>query len=131
MSPFPLKERLKQFRAEAYTIYLELRDPRTPWYAKLLIVFLLLYILSPIDIVPEVVPVLGVIDDIVVVSAGIWLLLRLIPRQVHDECRQRAITEVEEVAKNQIIQIIFIIILILSWIATLYFIIKLISKLIH
>lgn len=129
MSPFPLKERLKQFRAEAYTIYLELRDPRTPWYAKLLILFLLLYILSPIDIVPEVIPILGVLDDIVIVSAGIWLLLHLIPHQVHDECRQRAATEVEEVAKNWIIRAIFIIILIASWIATLYFIIKLISKL--
>jgi uncharacterized membrane protein YkvA (DUF1232 family) len=129
MSPFPLKERLKQFRTEAYTIYLELLDPRTPWYAKLLILFLLLYILSPIDIVPEPIPVIGVIDDIVVVSAGIWLLLHLIPRQVHDECKQRATTEVEEVAKNWVVRAIFIIILIASWIATLYFIMKLISKL--
>lgn len=128
---FNLKERLRQFRTEAYTIYLELRDPRTPWYARLLILFLLLYILSPIDIVPEVIPAIGVIDDIVIVSAGIWALFLLIPKQVYDECRQRAASEAQEVFKKPIVQAVFITIIVLSWIATLYFIIKLISKLTH
>jgi len=124
--PFSIKKALKDLRREAYTLYLELRDPRTPWYAKLLILFLLIYILTPIDIIPDPIPVIGVMDDMVVVSAGIWLLLRMIPIQIHDECEKRAATEVEEVAKNWIVRTVFILIMILSWIGAIYITIKLI-----
>jgi uncharacterized membrane protein YkvA (DUF1232 family) len=65
------------------------RDPRTPWYARLLAVAIVAYALSPIDLIPDFVPVLGYLDDLILVPAGLWFALRLIPAEVMEEHRQR------------------------------------------
>lgn len=68
------------------------RDSRTPWYAKALAVFVAAYALSPIDLIPDFIPVIGYLDDLILVPAGIWLCLKLIPPDVMAEHR-RAVSE--------------------------------------
>ena len=63
-----------------------LRHPRTPWYAKAIGVVTLLYALSPIDLVPDFIPIVGHVDDLILIPLGIWLTVRLIPRAVWAEC---------------------------------------------
>jgi uncharacterized membrane protein YkvA (DUF1232 family) len=75
--------------------WLAARDPRVPWYAKLLALVVAGYALSPIDLVPDFIPVLGLIDDLVLVPAGLWLVLRLIPEELVAELRVEASRRVE------------------------------------
>ncbi len=66
------------------------RDPRTPLLAKALAGAVAAYALSPIDLIPDFIPVLGLFDDLLILPAGIWLALRLVPPEVLLECRERA-----------------------------------------
>ena len=70
-------------------LYLAARHPLTPWYAKLLAAVVVAYALSPIDLIPDPVPVLGYLDDLVLLPLGLWLTIRLIPPQVWSECEAR------------------------------------------
>lgn len=67
-----------------------MRDPRTPWYARALGVLVIAYATSPIDLIPDFIPVLGYLDDLILVPAGIALTLRLVPAQVLEEARAKA-----------------------------------------
>jgi uncharacterized membrane protein YkvA (DUF1232 family) len=87
------KMRARQLQAEVYALYLASRDPRVPWYAKAVAVCVVGYALSPIDLIPDFIPVLGYLDDLVLVPLGIALALRLIPSAVMVECRERARAE--------------------------------------
>ena len=87
-----LKRRTRLLKAETYGLYLAARDPRTPWYAKLLVAGIVAYALSPIDLIPDFIPVLGYVDDLVLIPLGILLALKLIPPQVMAEGRARAQT---------------------------------------
>ncbi len=80
----------RALKRELYALYLASRDPRTPWYAKAAIAGVLAYALSPIDLIPDFIPVLGYLDDLVLLPAGIWVALRLIPPAVMAESRARA-----------------------------------------
>ena len=80
----------RALKRELYALYLASRDPRTPWYAKAAIAGVLAYALSPIDLIPDFIPVLGYLDDLVLLPAGIWVALRLIPSAVMAESRARA-----------------------------------------
>ena len=81
-------------RRETVAVYLAIRDPRTPWIAKLIGGLVVAYAASPIDLVPDFVPVLGLPDDLLIVPAGLWLTVRLIPKEILDEARARADAEV-------------------------------------
>jgi len=72
------------------------RDPRTPWYAKALLAGSVAYLLSPIDIIPDFIPVIGHLDDLLIVPLGVWLAYRLVPREVWQEHRARAGRKPEE-----------------------------------
>jgi len=87
------KARARHLRAEVYALYLAYRDPRVPWYAKLLAVCVVGYALSPIDLIPDFIPVLGYLDDLVLIPLGVALALWMIPPAVMDECRARARSE--------------------------------------
>jgi uncharacterized membrane protein YkvA (DUF1232 family) len=87
------KKRAEALRRETYALYLAYRDPRTPWYAKLLAICVVAYAASPIDLIPDFIPVLGYADDLVIVPLGIALCLRLVPGEVMEECRRRAASE--------------------------------------
>ena len=85
-----LRERAHGLRVDAHAVWLSVRDPRVPWYAKLLGLIVTGYALSPIDLVPDFIPVLGLLDDLILIPAGIWLMLRLIPAEVFAEHRATA-----------------------------------------
>ncbi len=71
-------------------MYLAYRDPRVPWYARLFAACVVAYAFSPIDLIPDPIPVLGYLDDLVLIPLGIWLVLKLIPPEVMVDCRARA-----------------------------------------
>ena len=85
-----LRRRARSLRRETYVLYLACRDPRTPWYAKALAGGVVAYALSPIDLIPDFIPVLGYLDDLVLVPIGIAAALRLVPDAVLAECREKA-----------------------------------------
>jgi uncharacterized membrane protein YkvA (DUF1232 family) len=91
-----LKARARQLQTETYALYLAYRDPRVPWYARALAVCVVGYALSPIDLIPDFIPVLGYLDDLVLIPLGIALALRLIPPAVMVECRARARSELAD-----------------------------------
>ena len=85
-----LKQRSRNLKAETFSLYLAARDPRTPWYAKLLVAGIVAYAFSPIDLIPDFVPVLGYLDDLILIPIGIALAMKLVPHSVLAECRARA-----------------------------------------
>ena len=91
-----LKERAGRLKVETFALYLAARDPRTPWYAKLLIMGVVAYALSPVDLIPDFIPVLGYLDDIILIPIGISLALRLVPPTVMSECRAEASRSLEK-----------------------------------
>lgn len=80
----------KKIQNDMYAIYFACKDPRVPWYAKALAVMVVAYLLSPVDLVPDFIPVLGYLDDLVIVPLGIALVIKLVPKGILAECRQRA-----------------------------------------
>ena len=79
-------------KRESVTLALAMRHPKTPWYAKAVGVVVVAYALSPIDLIPDFIPVLGLLDDLLLVPLGIALVIKLTPREVMAECRERAET---------------------------------------
>ena len=84
------RTRAHLLKREVFTLYFACRDTRVPWYAKAVAACVVAYALSPIDLVPDFIPVLGYVDDLVLVPLGIKLVLALIPDDVLAECRRRA-----------------------------------------
>ena len=84
------KERARQLKRELYVLLLAYKDPRVPWYARLFVLGLLAYGFSPLDLIPDFVPVLGYLDDLILLPLGIVLALKLIPPAVLQESRARA-----------------------------------------
>ena len=87
-----LKARARELKQEAYIIYLAARDPRTPWYVRALIFFVVAHTFSPIDLIPDFIPVLGYLDDLIITPGGLWLAVRLIPPHVMADARTAAAT---------------------------------------
>lgn len=84
------KQRARQLKLETYTLYLAYKDPRVPWYARLFAACVVAYAFSPIDLIPDPIPVLGYLDDLVLVPLGIVLAVKMIPQPVLAECREKA-----------------------------------------
>ena len=87
-----LKQQAKVLKNELRALYLAYQDPRVPWYAKLVVACVVAYALSPIDLIPDPIPVLGYLDDLILIPLGIKLALKMIPAQVMAECRMQAQT---------------------------------------
>jgi len=85
-----LKARACALKNEAFAVYLAAKDPRTPWYAKALIFFVVAHTFSPIDLIPDFIPILGYLDDLIITPGGLWLAVRLIPPEVLAEARATA-----------------------------------------
>jgi len=84
------REWARRLKRDVVALWLGARDPRVPWHAKLLAAAVAAYALSPIDLIPDFVPVLGYLDDLLIVPAGVWLAVRLIPGPVMADLRLRA-----------------------------------------
>jgi uncharacterized membrane protein YkvA (DUF1232 family) len=92
------KRRARRLKAQTYTLYLAYRHPRTPWYAKVFAALIVGYVFSPIDPIPDFIPGVGLLDEMVVVPIGILIAAKMIPPDVVAECREKA-REVEEGVK--------------------------------
>ena len=84
------KHKAKRLKVEVYALYLAYRDPRVPLHARIFAACVVGYAFSPIDLIPDFIPVLGYLDDLILVPLGILLALRMIPAEVMAECRVRA-----------------------------------------
>jgi uncharacterized membrane protein YkvA (DUF1232 family) len=84
------KQRVKALKSETYALYLAAKDPRVPWHAKVLIIFVVAHTLSPIDLIPDFIPILGYLDDLIIAPLGIAIAIKLIPSEVLLECREQA-----------------------------------------
>jgi len=85
-----LKEWAQSIKREVHAVYLAARDPETPWYAKALALFIAAYALSPIDLIPDFIPILGYLDDIILLPLGVMLVVRLVPPEVMARARAAA-----------------------------------------
>jgi uncharacterized membrane protein YkvA (DUF1232 family) len=77
-------------KREGLALWFACRDPRTPWYARSLAMLIVAYALSPIDLIPDFIPVLGLLDELILLPGAIWLVVRLLPPQVLLDSRARA-----------------------------------------
>ena len=84
------KRRAKQLKIEIYAIYLAYKDPRVPWYARIFAACVVGYAFSPIDLIPDPIPILGYLDDLILIPLGVVLALKMIPKEVMTECRERS-----------------------------------------
>jgi len=85
-----LKQKARLLKTETHALCFAYKDPRVPWYAKIFVAAIIAYALCPIDLIPDFVPVLGYVDDLIIVPGGIFLALKMIPRGVLEECREKA-----------------------------------------
>lgn len=90
-----LRSWARHLKRETHALYLACRDPRTPWYARVLAGAVAAYAFSPLDLIPDVIPILGYLDDLLLVPLGIALAIRLVPADVMAECRARAAAATE------------------------------------
>jgi uncharacterized membrane protein YkvA (DUF1232 family) len=90
------RQRVQQLKQDTYALYLAYKDPRVPWYARVWLALVVGYAFSPIDLIPDFIPVLGYLDDLVLIPLGIWLALKLIPAEVLIECREQAAQQLGE-----------------------------------
>jgi uncharacterized membrane protein YkvA (DUF1232 family) len=84
------KQRARQLTAQTYVLYLAYRHPRTPWYAKLFAALIVGYVFSPIDPIPDFIPGVGLLDEMAVVPIGVLIAAKMIPRDIMQECQEKA-----------------------------------------
>jgi|SRR5215207_459633 len=91
------KQHARRLSAQTYALYLAYRHPRTPWYAKVFAALIVGYVFSPIDPIPDFIPGVGLLDEMVVVPIGVLLAAKMIPQDVFEECTEKA----REVAEGE------------------------------
>ncbi len=88
--PRSLASLARRLRVDAHAAWLAARDPRTPWYARAFGLLVTAYALSPLDLIPDFIPILGLLDDVILIPLGIWLFLKMLPAGIFDEHRAAA-----------------------------------------
>ena len=109
----PWKARAKQLKTEVYALYLAYKDPRTPWYAKVFSAVVVGYAFSPIDLIPDPIPILGYLDDLVLIPLGVFLAIKMIPAEVMTDSRRKA---VEVMAQGMPVNKVAAAIIVLIWV---------------
>ena len=117
---------MRELRRELHALYLAAKDPRVPWYAKALAAFVVAYALSPFDLIPDFIPVVGLLDDLVVVPLGILAARRMIPAPVLADCRARA--DARLLARPQRKLVIVVVVLAVLWVVIVVGLIWLFAK---
>ena len=112
-----LKVWARNLKRDVFALWLAARDPRVPWYAKVLSAAVAAYALSPIDLIPDFIPILGYLDDLLIVPLGIWAAVKLIPEPVMADLRLKAINRRKPTSKTGLAAVIFI------WLAAIGFIV--------
>ncbi|WP_144553254.1 YkvA family protein [Bacillus sp. X1(2014)] len=123
-----IKNYARKLKQNLFVLYLSYKDHRVPWYAKLVAICVVAYAFSPIDLIPDFIPVIGYLDDLIIVPLGISLALKLIPPYIIEENREKA----EEIRKkgkpkNWFVAVLFIMI----WILLAFWVGKLLLGLLH
>ena len=111
-------------KRENYALAYAYQHQRTPWYAKLSIIITLGYLLSPIDLIPDFIPILGYLDDLILVPLLILLSIKLIPNDILEECRQQAENQMINKSKQKKTAWWFAILIVLFYVAIIYYIIN-------
>jgi uncharacterized membrane protein YkvA (DUF1232 family) len=107
--PDRLREWARTVKRDVHALYLASRDPRVPWYGKAFAVLVAAYALSPIDLIPDFIPLLGFLDDVILLPLGIWAVIRLIPADVMAEHRElAAAAQDRHVSKTAAVMIVLI-----------------------
>jgi len=112
-----LKEQARKLKSNINLLIKAFKHPKTPWYAKIIIFLTVAYAFSPIDLIPDFIPILGYLDDLLIVPAGISLSIKLIPKEVIDECKE--IQEAEGNMKKSGVLAAIVIAAFWLWIITL------------
>lgn len=108
-----LRDRARRIKRDAIALWLAARDPRVPCHAKLLAALVAAYALSPIDLIPDFLPIIGYLDDVLIVPLGILLVVKMIPPSIMAELRARAATRSRPVSKGGVVIVIAL------WVAAL------------
>ncbi len=119
-----LREWARLLKSEMLALYLAYRDPRTPWYAKLLAGLVVAYAMSPIDLIPDPIPVVGYLDDLILLPVGILIARRLIPSEVMEDCRSRAVHESDFRKTNWIVAMVIVGVWLLTFVGVAYCLFK-------
>ncbi|MGR4895185.1 YkvA family protein [Stenotrophomonas sp. LARHCG68] len=109
-----LRQWARELKRQTLVVYFVARDPRTPWPLRLLALGIAAYALSPIDLIPDFIPLLGYLDDLVIVPLGLLLVLRRVPAEVLDDARQRAAA-----AATRPVSRAMAVIIVVVWVASL------------
>lgn len=123
-----LKERAEMLERETFALYYATCDPRTPWPARLVALAVVAYALSPIDLIPDPIPVLGLLDDLLIVPAGVALVLRLVPAQVMADARRRATETIDCRSGSTSLRWAGALLVALAWLAALLVIVRLVWR---
>ena len=123
-----LKEKAKALKKEITAIYYAYQNPKTKRLPKLIILFALGYALSPIDLIPDFIPILGYLDDLIIIPALIALSIRLIPKEIMDASREKALKEPLRLKNNWLFALFFVLIWVTLITAILLAIIRLFTK---
>jgi len=115
----------KKLKSDIYALYLASKHSRTPWHAKVLAALIIGYALSPIDLIPDFIPVVGYLDDLIFIPLGIALLIKIIPKDILEECRAEA-----DLSKRKTKNWVAAIIIVLIWLLAIYLILALIWPLV-
>ena len=121
-----LKQKAKDLKRETTALYFAYRDPRTPWYARAFSALVVAYLFSPIDLIPDFIPILGYLDDLVLVPLGIRLAIKMIPQEVMKDARKSA----DDPVQNKAIGLVFTILILCVWALILFVILSAVFKLI-
>ncbi|MCJ7770788.1 YkvA family protein [Candidatus Bathyarchaeota archaeon] len=119
------KEKAKRLKTDVHALFLAFREPNVPWYAKALMALIVGYVICPIDLIPDFIPVLGELDELIIVPAGIALVMKMIPEATMEDCRRRAREEPINSKTKWIVTAIIVAI----WIFAVYIVLKLVLPL--
>lgn len=125
MSKTTWKQKIQNLKTEVHALYLASKDPRVPWYAKVFMALIIGYAMCPIDLIPDFIPVLGQLDDFIIVPAGIAFVIKMIPKNIMEECRQKARDQPVDTRTKWVAALIIISI----WAFAIYLVVRLILPL--
>lgn len=103
-----LKIRALDLKRDVIALWLAVRDPRVPWYTKALCAAITSYALSPIDLIPDFIPILGYLDDLLIVPLGIWAAVKFIPVSIMADLRAKALEHSKPASKAGLAAVVFI-----------------------
>ena len=119
------KQKSRHLKIEIYALYLAYRDPRVPWYAKAFVALVVGYAFSPIDLIPDFIPVLGYLDDLVLIPLGVAVALKMIPEKIMEDCRIRS---KEVMSKKKPINRVAAVVIICIWLMLIVITIALVVR---